>query len=167
MNRQSVHNPENGQSCPNRLSRGNHPETRNPSGLKTAGCEVFILFENTIYHCGQEHRARVYNLPTKRGRWKKLFFLDECPFCYHTVATIWECSKEGMLKRLTYKLDKEAIKLRDKMASFAFKDFKEKKGSYSNEIILYNNKGNIFNFNNYKVGTNEDFCSKTLVEING
>lgn len=106
-----------------------------------------------------EHKARVYNLPTKRGRWKKLFFLDECPFCGHTVASLQLCTKDGMLRILSRKTDRDAIKLRDKISKYAFKDFKPRQGSYTNELILYNNNGDIFNFNNYKVGTNEDFIS--------
>lgn len=105
-----------------------------------------------------EHRAKVFNLPSKRGRWKRLFFLDECPFCGNTVASLQECSKDGMLKILTRKTGKEALLLRDKLSKFAYKDFKPQSGSYSNQIIFYNNKGDIFNFNNYKVGTNEQFC---------
>lgn len=122
---------------------------------------------DTVYCCGQEHKAKVYNLPSKRGRWKKLFFLDECPFCGHTIASLQECSKDGMLKILARKTDKEALKLRNKLAKYASIDFKPREGSYSNEIMLYNNKGDIFNFNNYKVGTNEDFCKRELLEIKG
>ena len=104
-----------------------------------------------------EHRARVYNLPSKKGRWKRLYFLDECPFCGHTIASLQECSNSGIIKILTRKVDKEAIRLRDKLTKYIKKDFKTKKGSFSNEIIFYNNRGNIFNFNNYRIGTNEDF----------
>ena len=114
-----------------------------------------------------EHKAKVYDLPSKRGRWKKLFFLDECPFCGHTIASLQECSQDGMLKVLARKTDKEAILLRNKLAKFFSQDFKEKKGSYNNEIIFYNNRGDIFNFNNYKVGKNEDFCMNKLLEMKG
>lgn len=126
-----------------------------------------LKLSNTIYCCGQEHNARVYNLPSKRGRWKRLYFLDECPFCGHTVASLQECSQDGLLKILARKTDKEAIILRNKLAKFASKDFKPRQGSYNNELILYNNKGIIFNFNNYRVGTNEEFCTRELLEING
>lgn len=126
-----------------------------------AGCEVFILLD-TVYCCMTEHKARVYNLPTKRSRWKKLFFLDECPFCGHTVASLQVCNDNGELKILARKTDTEALKLRNKLAKYASKDFKTKKGSYSNEIIFFNNRGDIFNFNNYKVGTNEDFIAASV-----
>ena len=63
-----------------------------------------------------------------------------------------------MLRVLARKTDSEAIKLRNKLAKFVSKDFKPKQGTYNNELILYNNKGDIFNFNNYKVGTNAEFC---------
>lgn len=111
----------------------------------------------TVYCCGLEHKAKVYNLPSK-GRWKKLLFLDECPFCGHTVASLQECNIDGMLRILARKTDKEALLLRNKLAKYQSKDFKPREGTYNNELILYNNKGDIFNFNNYKVGTNADFC---------
>lgn len=120
-----------------------------------------------VYCCSSEWGAKAYNLPSKRGRWKKLFFLDECPICGNTVAILQECTKDGMLRILARKTGPEAIKLRNKLAKFASKDFKEKKGSFNNEIILYNNRGDIFNFNNYKVGVNSDFCKKELIEISG
>lgn len=113
---------------------------------------------DTVYCCMAEHKARVYNLPSKRGRWKRLYFLDECPFCGHTIASLQECSQDGLIKILARKTDSEAIKLRNKLAKYVSKDFKPKQGSYNNELILYNNRGDIFNFNNYKVGTNAEFC---------
>ena len=122
---------------------------------------------DTVFCCGMEWKAKVYNLPTKRGRWKRLFFLDECPWCGHTVASLQLCSNDGLIRILSRKTDKEAIILRNKVAKYISKDFKEKKGSFNNEIILYNNRGDIFNFNNYKVGVNSDFCKKELIEING
>lgn len=113
---------------------------------------------DTVYCCMAEHKAKVYNLPTRRGRWKRLYFLDECPFCGHTVASLQECSQDGMLRVIARKTDNEAIKLRNKLAKYISKDFKPKQGTYNNELILYNNRGDIFNFNNYKVGTNAEFC---------
>lgn len=120
---------------------------------------------DTVYCCGQEHRAKVYNLPSKK-RWKRLYFLDECPFCGHTIASLQECDYDGSL-RVIRKIDKEALKLRDRLAKYQRKDFKPREGSFNNELILYNNRGDIFNFNNYKVGRNEDFCNKELIEIKG
>ena len=125
--------------------------------------------EETIYCCGYDHRAKVYNLPSKRGRWKKLYFLDECPFCGNSVCALWQCNDDGMLKLLARKTNTEALRLRDKLIKFVVKkEFRTRQGSFSNEIIYYNNKGDIFNFNNYKVGKNADFCMKReLLEING
>ena len=131
-----------------------------------AGCEDFILLD-TVYCCMAEHKAKVYNLPSKRGRWKRLFFLDECPFCGHTVASLQECNQDGVIKILARKTDREALILRNKLSEFASIDFKPREGSFNNELILYNNRGIIYNFNDYKVGTNEEFCEKELVEITG
>ena len=74
-----------------------------------------------------------------------------------------------MLKLLARKTNTEALRLRDKLIKFVVKkEFRTRQGSFSNEIIYYNNKGDIFNFNNYKVGKNADFCMKReLLEING
>lgn len=113
--------------------------------------------EETLY-CHGDHPCKVWNLPTKRGRWKKLFFLDECPICGHTVASLQLCNNDGMLRILLRKTDKEAIKLRDKLTKYAFKSFSTKKGTFSNQLIFYNNRGIIYNFNDYKVGENKDFC---------
>lgn len=118
---------------------------------------------DSIYCCGRDHKAKVYNLPSKRGRWKRLYFLDECPFCGHTIANLVECNKEGVVKSLTRKTDKEALLLRSKLAKFICKGFKPRQGSFNNELILYNNKGIIFNFNNYKVGTNDDFIKANAI----
>lgn len=120
---------------------------------------------DTVYCCMTEHKAKVYNLPSKKGRWKRLYFLDECPFCGHTIASLQECSNDGTLKILARKTDKEAIILRDKLTRFAFKEFKPREGSFPNEIIYYNNRGIVYNFNDYKVGKNEDYCDKELIEI--
>lgn len=126
-----------------------------------------LVLDDTIYCCLADHKSKVYNLPSKRGRWKRLYFLDECPFCRHTVASLQECDQEGHIKILARKTDKDALQLRDKLTKFISKDFKPRQGSFSNEIIYYNNKGDIFNFNNYKVGVNEDFCKSELLEVNG
>ena len=126
-----------------------------------ANLGTFVLLES-VYCCRKEHKARVYNLPSKRGRWKKLLFLDECPYCGNTVASLQECTKDGELRIIARKTGPEALILRNKLAKFINKDFKTRSGSFSNEIIFYNNKGIVFNFNNYKVGKNEDFCKKSF-----
>lgn len=126
-----------------------------------------VLVETGTLYCHGDRIAKVYNLPTNRGRWKRLYFVDECPICGHTVASLQICTTNGYVKIVARKLDAEAIKLRDKLAKYELKDFKVREGSYSNELIYYNNKGIVFNFNNYRVGTNEDFCTKELLEING
>lgn len=126
-----------------------------------------LILEEVLY-CHGDHPCKVWNLPTKRGRWKRLYFLDECPICGHTVASLQLCSDDGMLRILSRKQDEEAIRLRDKLVKYAIQEFKTKQGSFSNEIIYYNNKGIVYNFNNYRVGKNEDFCmKKELLEING
>ena len=119
-------------------------------------------------YCHGDRISKVYNLPTRRGRWKRLYFLDQCPFCGHTVASLEICYANGAVKIIARRTDNEAIKLRDKLVKYAIKeDFKTRQGSFANELIHYNNKGIIYNFNDYRVGKNEDFCNKKLIEISG
>lgn len=53
----------------------------------------------------------------------------------------------------------KAVKVRDKTIK-EIKKFKGSNGSWQNQLIFYNNKGDIYNFNNQKVGKNEDFIKK-------
>lgn len=111
-------------------------------------------------------RGKIYHLQPKVNEfWRRLYFDDggnyENADC---VATLVVSTKKGIITLCTRK-NAEALKLKDKLAKYILKDFKVRSGSYSNELILYNNKGIIFNFNNYRVGTNDDFCSGTLIEV--
>ena len=116
-----------------------------------------MFTQNTVYCCLQEHPAKVYELPTC-ARWKRLYFLDECPFCHNTVASLQICDKNGKIKILSRKTNKEALKLRDKVLKHAEKRlFKPLTGSLENERLLFNDKGIVFNFNNRRVGKNDDF----------
>lgn len=116
-----------------------------------------LFTKNSVYCCLTEHPAKVYELPT-HARWKRLYFLDECPFCHNTVASLQICDLKGNIKVLSRKTNKEAEKLRDKVLRHLEKRiFKPLTGSLENERLLFNNKGIVFNFNNRRVGKNEDF----------
>lgn len=109
-------------------------------------------------------KGKVYNLYPKRNEfWRRLYFDDggnyENAVC---VATLVVSTKKGIIKLCTRK-NGDALKLKDKLTKYILKDFKVRQGSYSNEIIYYNNQGIIYNFNNYKVGKNEDFCESSLL----
>lgn len=109
------------------------------------------------------HSAKVYNLPYGHSkRWRRLYFLDECPFCGKTVASLQECDNEGMIRIISRKVGKEAIKLRDRVTKISQLKFKTQSGTFEKERVLFNNRGIIFNFNNRKVGTNEEFLTKTF-----
>ena len=56
-----------------------------------------------------------------------------------------------------------AIRLRDSLIKKREIWDNPKSGSYSNELILFNNRGIIFNFNNRRVGTNEDFIFQNQI----
>ena len=116
---------------------------------------------NTVFCCRSEQKCRVYDLPTFK-LWKRLYFLDECSCCGQTVALLRECSYLGNIKTLKRYTGKNAIRLRDSLLSKRETWGSPKTGSYSNELILFNNKGIVFNFNNRRVGTNEDFITKEI-----
>lgn len=117
---------------------------------------------------GVSVKGKIYNLKPKVNEfWRRLYFDDggnfEDSVC---IATLVISTKKGIITLCTRK-NGEALKLKDKLAKYILKDFKVRSGSYSNEIIYYNNKGIIYNFNDYRVGKNEDFCNKELLEITG
>lgn len=112
--------------------------------------------EDTVFCCRSNQKCKVYELPT-RHLWKRLFFLDECESCGQTVALIQECNYFGRVKTLKRYAGRNAIRLRDSLINKRECWGNPKTGSYSNELILYNNRGIVYNFNNRRVGTNEDF----------
>ena len=104
-------------------------------------------------------KGKVYNLYPKRNEfWRRLYFDDggnyENAVC---IATLVISTKQGIIKLCTRK-NNDALRLRDKLIKHILKDFRVRQGSYSNEFVYYNDKGIIYNFNNYRVGKNEDFC---------
>lgn len=104
-------------------------------------------------------RGKIYHLQPKGSEfWRRLYFDDGGNFeAAECIATLVIANKAG-IKKLCIKKNTEALKLKDKLVKYILKDFKVRKGSYTNEFVLYNNSGTIYNFNNYKVGTNADFC---------
>lgn len=118
--------------------------------------------ENICYCCGFDQKCKVYELPTRKA-WKRLYFLDECGICGQTVASLQECDYYGNIKILKRLTGNAAIRLRNKIALNKIYFDNPKTGSYSNELILYNNQGIVFNFNNRRVGKNEDFINRTVL----
>ena len=105
--------------------------------------------------CNYDQPAKVYELPTFKA-WKRLYFLDECVFCGRTVAYLQECDKDGNIKILKRFIGKRAIEFRDKILKTKLLFSANQKGSLVNERTLYNNSGDILNFNGRKVTTNEE-----------
>ncbi len=117
--------------------------------------------KGTLYCCGLDHICKVYNLPFRGNkRWKRLYFLDECPFCGQTVASLQECDSNGMLRILARKTGDEAVRLRDKLTKLSCLKFKALSGTYEREIVLFNNKGIIYNLNNRRVCTNDEMLKR-------
>ena len=115
--------------------------------------------ENLLYCCGMYQPAKVYHLPSKK-LWKRLYFIDECAFCGATVASLQECDIEGNLKILKRYTGKKAIEFRDSVLKKVINFSKPKTGSLANELTLYNNQGNIINFNGRKITTNDKICKR-------
>lgn len=125
-----------------------------------ASFEVFKLSNEVVYCCGLEHPCRVYELPTSKV-WKRLYFLDECSLCGEIVASLQECNNLGFIRIIERKKGREAIILRDKvLRTIKNVQFQPRQGSIENERVKYNNKGIIYNFNNFRVGTNADFVKE-------
>ena len=101
----------------------------------------------------------IYNLPNNNCAWKRLYFLNSCCVCGQSIAQIKICTKKGEIKTIGRYRGEKAVKLRDDVIK-KIKQFKASGGSWQNQLIFYNNKGDIYNFNNQKVGKNEDFIKK-------
>lgn len=117
-----------------------------------------------VYCCGFENIGKRYDLPSIK-LWRRLYFLDECPICGQTVASLQECSLDGTIRILKRVTGKKAIKLKEELTKKILYN-PVKVGSLVDERTFYNNRGIIYNFNNRKIGINEDFCSKELLVIN-
>ena len=108
-------------------------------------------------------RGKIYHLQPKINEfWRRLYFDDGGNFenadCFASLVI----STKAGIKTLCTKRNIEALRLKDKLVKHILKDFRVRGGSYSNELVLYNNKGIVFNFNNYRVGKNEDFCTNKI-----
>lgn len=110
-----------------------------------------------VYCCGLEQNGKRYDLPAGTKAWKRLYFLDECVFCGSAVASLQECSLDGTLKILKRVSGKKAIELKNKLTKNVVKFNNPRQGSLENERTLFNDAGNILNFNGRKVTTNESF----------
>ena len=118
-----------------------------------------IGVEKYLYCCGLEQPCKVYELPTKKA-WKRLYFLDVCGLCSQTVASLQECDKDGRIKVLKRCSGKKALELRDKLTLKVLIFDNTKKGTLSSERIYYNDKGIIYNLNNRRLGSQEEFLEK-------
>ena len=89
-----------------------------------------------------------------------LQFLDRCDVCGNTIAQIikFSGSKKKIIVR---KKNKQALALLKRYIDCPT-ECKILSGTYANSLIYYNNRGTIFDFNNYKIGKNEDFIQSTL-----
>ncbi len=119
-----------------------------------------LALDKKIYCCGFNQPCKIYDLPVNFGTWKRLYFLDECAVCKQSIAIIKVCDEKGKIKTLKRCAGINAVKLRDKLSLKVPLFPNISKGSFDNERLFYNNSGIIYNFNNRRIGTNEEFCSK-------
>lgn len=115
-----------------------------------------MTVNSSIYCCGYIQPAKFYNLPALNCIWKRYYFLEECLRCGQTIGVLQIKTKTGEIKTLHRFKGLKAQKYRDKIIK-ENQVFKVGSGSLANERTYYNNKGIIYNFNNRKVGKNEDF----------
>ncbi len=119
---------------------------------------VFEL-EKFLCCCNYDQPAKVYELPTWKA-WKRFYFLDECVFCGCTVGSLQECDRDGNIKILKRYLGKRAVEMRNKILKTKHFFKIPSTGSLVDERILYNNSGDILNFNGRKVTTNDEILQK-------
>lgn len=117
--------------------------------------------QDLVYCCGFEQYGKKYDLPAGNKAWKRLYFLDECAICHNCVASLQECDTNGIIKIIKRLTGIKAIKLKDKLIKNVVKFNKPRQGSLEDERTLYNDAGNIINFNGRKVSTNEEYLRIT------
>lgn len=110
-----------------------------------------VALSSQLYCCGHLHKCRTYCIGTN----KLLQFVDECAVCGSCVAQIVKITNHKP-KVVVRKKNKQAIQLLQRYLTVTFKG-DIPKGTYANSLIYYNNRGNVFDFNNQKIGTNADF----------
>ena len=119
-----------------------------------------LALKNFVYCCGFKQVCKIYDLPYSQGLWKKLFFLDECVVCKQPVAIINICDKNVVIKTVKRCCGEKAINLRNTLSLKILNFFKIEKGTLENSRCYYNNSGIIYNLNNKRIATNEEFCQK-------
>ena len=109
---------------------------------------------NILYCCGYKHRCRVYCI----GNNKLLQFTDECAICGNCIAQIVKMIN-GSAKIVVRKRGLQAIQLLQRYLNLPIEYQSDKGGTYANSLIYYNNRGQVYDFNHRRVGSNEDFCN--------
>lgn len=118
-----------------------------------------LALNKFIYCCGFKQICKIYNLPSLHGGRKVLLFLDECAICKRSIAII-QINNNGTIKTIKRCSGNKAVQLRDKLSLKILKFNNIKIGTLDNERRYYNNFGVIYNFNNKRIATNEEFCAK-------
>lgn len=114
----------------------------------------------TLFCCNLDQPCKVYEMPSRKA-WKRLYFLNSCAICGKSIATIWECSMDGTLRLVVRKSGVRAVELMNKIVSKKIKEFRVAVGSANNEMVYYNNKGVVYNFNNRRISSQDKFLKNT------
>lgn len=104
-----------------------------------------------LYCCGYLHKCRTYCI----GVNKLLQFTDECAVCGSCIAQIVKIVNNKPKVVVRKKNEQAVLLLQRYLIVNPTEDVKN--GTFANSLIYYNNRGEIFDFNNQKVGTNDDF----------
>ncbi len=110
----------------------------------------------SVFCCGGIQPSIIYNLPAVNCIWKRYYFLNECTYCGQSIGILRIKSKSGRVKDIKRYRGLKAVQYRNKIIKQNY-IFKVPAGSLADERTYYNNRGIIYNFNNRKVGKNEDF----------
>lgn len=84
-----------------------------------------------------------------------LQFTDECAVCGSCIAQIVKVVNNKPKVVVRKKNEQAILLLQRYLIVNPTEDIKN--GTFANSLIYYNNRGEIFDFNNQKVGTNDDF----------
>ena len=85
-------------------------------------------------------------------------FTDECVVCGNCVAQIVKIVN-GVSKVIVRKRGLQAIQLLQRYLKMPIEYGIDKGGTYANSLIYYNNRGQVYDFNHRRIGSNEDFCN--------
>ncbi len=111
--------------------------------------------------CNHKFYAREYFIDPKNKLRRSLLFADKCPVCGQPIAEIRETDFNGFTTTTTRRTGEAATRLLEKHSHEKSLTYIVRTGSKSKEYTYYQNRGFIFNLNDRKLCTQEEFLVKT------